>query len=230
MRRVFALIFAVLVSSAVAESAPVVKPRAHATEYQAVGEHANATIGAAQLSSKQVRKSFVSNMRKDYIVVEIGVYPKTGFKLSPADFTLRASNMDKSILPADPNTMAFRINEKDEQSTDVAIYTYEGINYSTGYDQYDRDYGTSRHGGVSTTTGVAVEMKPNKRDPKTSAADTKAMIAELTEKSLPEAEVSKPVAGYLYFSVNNDKPATYQLEYRTSDGTNVLIPLPKPAE
>ena len=230
MRSVIALIFTVLVGSAITESAPVVKPRSHATDYQAVGEHTNATIGAAQLSTKQVRKAFVSNMRKDYIVVEIGVYPKAGFKLSPADFTLHASNTDKPISPADPHAMAFKINEKDEQSTDIAVYPYEGITYTTGYDQYDRDYGTSRHGGVSTTTGVAVEMKPNKRDPKTSAADTKAMIAELTEKSLPDAEIRTPVAGYLYFSVNNDKPVSYQLEYRTSDGTNVLIPLPKPTE
>jgi len=228
MHRVLALLLAILVSSAVAQHAPVVKPRAQAKDYQAVSENANATIGAAQLSRKQVRKTFVSNMRKDYVVIEVGVYPKNGLKLSPSDFALRPANSDKPIAPADPKIMASQISEKDQKGTDVAVYPYETITYSTGGDPYDPYYGNSRH-GVSTATGVNVVTKPNRRDPKTRAADADAMIAELTEKSLPEGEVSKPVGGYLYFPVNPAE-AVFALEYTSTDGTKVLIPLSRPAE
>ena len=228
MKRVLALALVIVVGSAVAQNAPVVKPHASAKDYQAHGENANAVIGAAQLSSKQVRKTFVSNMRKDYIVVEVGVYPKNGFTLSPANFTLRAANSDKPIAPADPKLMASQIDEKDQKGTDVAIYPYETVTYSTGGDPYDPYYGKT-HGGVTTSTGVNVVTKPNRRDPKTRAGDTSAMVAELTEKSLPESEISKPVAGYIYFPVNQQE-STYTLEYKSTDGTTISIPLPTPTE
>lgn len=229
MKRILAFICLTVLAS-VAQHAPVVKPRAQAKDYPAVAEHTNVTIGAAQLSAKQVRKTFVSNMRKDYLVVEIGLYPKNGLKISPADFVLHAADSDTLVAPADPNSMALNINEKDQQGTDVAIYPYEAITYTTGNDANDPYYRNGRPRGVSTTTGVAVEMKPNQRDPKTSAADTKAMIAELTEKSLPQGEITTPSAGFIYFPVNTSRPASYTLEYRPSDGTKVSLPLPAPAE
>ncbi len=232
MKPALILLFAVLVNATLAERAPVVKPRSQAKEYSAFQESSGATIGAAQLSSKQIRKTFVSNLRKDYVVVEVGVFPKAELKLSPSDFSLRAPDTDKAISPSDPKTMAVAINEKDQNGTDLAIYPYEGITYTTGtaYDPSDPHRRDTHQSGVSTTSGVAVVMKPNARDPKTSAADKDAMAAELTEKSLPDREISRPVAGYLYFRVNGDRPATYQLEYRPSGGTNVLIPLTAPAD
>ena len=229
MKRVLVLILVILVGSAIAQHAPVVKPRANAKEYQAAGENANAMIGAAELSRKQVRKTFVSNMRKDYVVVEVGVFPKNGLKLSPADFVLHAANSDKAIAPADPKTMASRINEKDQKGTDVAVYPYETVTYSTGGDPYDPYYGPNHH-GVTTSTGVNVVTKPNRRDPKTRAGDASAMVAELTEKSLPESEISKPVGGYIYFPITGEEASSYTLEYKSQDGTTVLLPLPKPVD
>lgn len=228
MKRAF-LMLVLVAGSAVAQHAPVVKPRASAKDYQAVGESANATIGAAQLSRKQVRKTFVSNLRKDYIVVEIGVFPKTTLKLSSSDFTLRVANSDTPIASADPRAMAARINEKDQKGTDVAVYPYETVTYSTGGDPYDPYYGPNHH-GVTTSTGVNVATKPNRRDPKTRAGDTSAMVAELTEKSLPESEIVKPVGGYIYFSVTGEEASSYALEYKFQDGTTVVLPLSKPVE
>jgi hypothetical protein len=53
------------------------------------------------------------------------------------------------------------------------------------------------------------------------------MELELTAKGLPEASVSSPVAGYLYFPVTKkkNKKAVRQLDY-TLAGHKVVLTLP----
>jgi hypothetical protein len=208
-----------------AQKTPVVKPRAKAQDYAAVKDQPNFTIGAAQLSQKQVRKTFVSNVRKDYVVVEVGFYPKTDSKISPQAFVLREQNAKQAITPADPQLLAARINDKNQKGQDVSIHPVVGVEYSTGpspYDSYDR-------GGWHTEKGVMVGVNGKKKDPKTSAGDRKAMTAELSEKGLPEITTAAPVAGYLYFPATANRNAHYQLEYQTPNGP-VVIPLPTPAD
>ena len=229
MNRIVLFTFVFCALALFAQRPPLVKPRAKASDYPAVKQQPNFTLGAAPLSAKQVRKAFVSNIGKKYFVVEVAVYPKSDTKVLPQNFALRPNNEKDSIHPADPQMMASQINEKDQKGHDYDIHPVFGVEYSTGPN--DPYYGTSRqrNGGVTTTSGVMVDMKNKKKDPKTSDADRKAMIAELTEKGLPDVIVSKPTAGYLYFPVSGDKRIHYQLEYQTPNGT-VVIPLPVPAE
>jgi hypothetical protein len=230
MKRLCAFLFVVLFAATLlAERAPVVKPRATAHEYPAVKEQSTFTLGAAQLSSKQVRKAFVSNIGKDYVVVEVAIYPKGDAKVVPQDFGLRKADEKAAIHPADPQLMASQINEKDQKGTDVAIYPVTGITYTTGSVSDDPYYNNGRGRGLTTTSGVMVEMSGKEKDPKTSDADHKAMVAELSEKSLPAVTTAKPVAGYLYFPAKLEKGTRYQLEYQTPDGP-VSISLPIPAE
>jgi hypothetical protein len=231
MKRLVLFVFVLLAAPLVAERPPVVKPRAKAHDYPAVKEQQNFTLGVAQLSVKQVRKVFVSNIGKEYVVIEVGVYPKSETKLSPRNFVLRATDENDAIRPADPQAMASRINEKDQKGHDIDVYPVVGISYSSGPNPADPYYGTSRqrNNGVTTTSGVMVDVKGRNKDPKTGDADYKAMIAELLEKSLSDTTATKPVAGYLYFAISAGKNTHYQLEYQTSDGT-VVIPLPTPAE
>lgn len=226
---IFIFVFVLLAASLFAERAPVVKPRAKAHDYPAVKEQENFTLGAAQLSAKQVRKAFVSNIGKNYVVVEVGVYPKSDTKISPQNFVLRAADETDSVHPADPQVMASQIDEKDQKGTDLDVYPVVGISYSTGPDPSDPYYGNTRRGGLTTTSGVMVDVKNKKKSPKTSDADRKTMTVELSEKSLPEIAGAKPVGGYLYFPVSAGKSTHYQLEYQTPEGT-VVIPLPTPAE
>jgi hypothetical protein len=221
--------FACILSAAVvfAQKTPVVKPRARVHEYPAVKELQNVTLGAAQLSTKQVRKSFVSNIGKEYVVVEVGLYPKDDTKISLKDFGLREQNARVTIAAADPQLLASHINEKDQQGTDVSVHPVAGVSYSTGPAPNEPYYG--RGGGWRTETGVIVGVNGRKKDPKTSDADLKVMAAELSEKGLPEIATAKPVAGYLYFHVPADHKAHYQLEYQSPAGP-VAIPLPAPAE
>jgi hypothetical protein len=226
-----ACFFIVLIGSTlVAERAPVVKPRAKAQDYPAVQQQTDFALAAAQLSAKQVRKTFVSNVGKDYVVVEIAVYPKTETSIAPQNFTLRAADTNDTIHPADPKLMASQINEKDQKGNDIAIYPVTEVTYSTGSAPDDPYYyRNGRNSGLSTSAGVMVDVNSKKKNPKTSAADSKAMTAELSEKSLPAVAATKPVAGYLYFPISADKHLAYQLEYQTPAGT-VVLPLPSPAE
>jgi hypothetical protein len=50
------------------------------------------------------------------------------------------------------------------------------------------------------------------------------MELELLDKELKEADVSRPVAGYLYFPVATNQKAGYQLEYRGT-GAGTSLPL-----
>ncbi len=223
-------LFLLLAASLFAERPPVVKPRSKAQDYPAVHEQQSLTLGAAQLSAKLVRKAFVSNIGKNYIVVEVAVYPKSETKISPQDFVLRSVDEKGAIYPADPVRMANEINEKDQKGTDVAVHPVAGLEVSTGSAPDDPYYGNRRSGThVTTTSGVMVDMNSKKKDPKTSDGNRKAMVAELTEKSLPESTVSKPVAGYLFFPVTPGKTIHFQLEYQSPGGA-VVIPLPSPSD
>jgi hypothetical protein len=226
MKRIAALVSILTAAFAFAQKTPVVKPRARVQDYAAVKEQQNFMLGAAQLSRKQVRKAFVSNIGKEYVVVEVGVYPRGDTKVSPQDFVLREQNAKDTSAPADPRLLASHINEKDQQGTDVSLHPVAGVSYSTGPSPNDPYYG---RGGWRTESGVIVGVNGRKKDPGTSDADRKAMMAELSEKSLPETTTAKPVAGYLYFRVPADHKADYQLEYQAPAGP-VVIPLPRPVE
>jgi hypothetical protein len=212
-----------LAASLLAQQHVGLEPRAKASDYPVVQEQSEFTLGAAQIPSKQVRRTFVSNIGKQYVVVEVGVFPKGESKLSVQDFVLRVQGEKDMIRPAEPQVMAAKINQKDQSGHDLVLYPSVGIGYQTGNDPY-----SGRGKGWSTSSGVVGDVQDRKKSPKTAAADEKAMTAELTEKSLPEIKTSKPIAGYLYFPVPTDKQVAYQLEYQGPYGT-VTLPLPIPA-
>jgi hypothetical protein len=207
----------------------VVKSRPKPTDYPSVQEDQKLTLGAAQLSSKQARKAFVSNLRKDYLVVEVGIYPKQEAKISPSDFSLRVKGRDEKIRPADPVTMATTIDQADQKGEDVAVTPFSGIEYSTGPDPNDPDYRRERRDGnyprgTRITSGVMVDMKSNKKSAKASAGDIQAMSAELREKGVPELTTKAPIAGYLFFPVRSGKAENYELVYETDEG-KLVVPL-----
>jgi hypothetical protein len=195
---VFVLLLS-LVATGICEQKPVVKPRAKAQEYPAVQDQPTATLGVAQLSPSKARKALVSNLRKNYVVIEVGVYPKRELQISPRDFTLRPKGQSIRIAPADPEKMAYDINNKDQQGHDFDVYPTVGVEYSTG---------------------------SNPNDPYYEGRD-RGLTAELKEKGLPEGAVSHPVAGYVYFPVNSSQAGPYELVYEAASGP-VVIDLPTP--
>jgi hypothetical protein len=68
-----------------------VPPRDASTDYSAHGPAAAATIAADIIPANQVAKMFSSEISKDYIVVEVAIYPDNGvpFDVKLSDFALR---------------------------------------------------------------------------------------------------------------------------------------------
>ena len=204
-----------------------VTPRKNAQDYPSMQTQGDLTLGAAQLSPKQVRKQFVSSLGNRYVVVEVGIYPRAEMKLSPLDFSLRRKGNTELIHPEDPTSIAAKINEREQKGQDIAVTPVVGVEFSTGRDP-DDPYGRSGR-GIRTTSGAMVGVNSKKKSPKASAGDVQAMSAELREKSVPETTAKAPLAGYLYFPVTAEETQSYELVYQF-DGEKIVIPLQMPAK
>lgn len=217
---------ALLAVPLMAQSAKGIKPRSKPESYPAVNEQPTVILGAAQLSPTQIRKTFVSSLGEDYLVFEIGAFPKSAIPLSPQDFMLVVRGGKDVVRPADPDVIAKNLGKKEEVNHDVGISPVAGVGYSTGGDPNDPYTGQR---GWTTTTGVLVHGGHQRRDPKTIQADRKTMAAELKEKQLPTGTTALAVAGYLYFPSPDKKNARFDLEYQGQSGA-VVIPLPPPVQ
>ena len=203
-----------------------IEPKAKPSEYSTAKENEALTLAATRLSPKQVRKTFVSNVAKKYVVVEIGVFPKSSTDLGPQQFVLRQRSSGDESAAADPKKMAVTINTNNQKGQDIAVYPAAGIEYSTGSSP-DDPYRSDGHHGITYSKGVMVGVNSKKKDPQTSRLDEQAMVAELSEKSLPPTATTNAVAGYLYFETSVDPNADYELEYRGTTPA-LVIPLPAP--
>ena len=96
---------ALLAVPLMAQSAKGIKPRSKPESYPAVNEQPTVILGAAQLSPTQIRKTFVSSLGEDYLVFEIGAFPKSAIPLSPQDFMLVVRGGKDVVRPADPDVI-----------------------------------------------------------------------------------------------------------------------------
>ena len=201
---------------AVGQNAPA--PRASAAAYPASKVQPVYSIGARQLSKTEVRNSFATPLAGRYIVVEIGFYPADSktISLKQSDFVLRTSDGNDQASPASPETIASILQKRPESSNDVTLYPTANV----GYVSYP-DYNGRRVSGPVYGAGMGVGV-----DKSTSAAttgsDRQTMETELLDKELKDAEVSKPVAGYLYFPIATKQKAEYRLEYQGTDAVTSL--------
>ena len=195
-------------------------PRASASAYPASKVQPLYSIGAMQLSKTQVRNSFATPLADRYIVVEIGFYPADSktISLKQADFALRTSDGKDLVSSASPATIASICQKRPKSSSDVTLYPTANVGYvsSPSYDGSGRRvsgpvYGVGMGVGVDKSTSAA-----------TTDSDRQTMETELLDKELKDGEVSKPVAGYLYFPIATKQKGEYQLEYHGTDAVTSL--------
>ena len=204
--------------AAVGQNSPA--PRAAAAAYPASGVQPAYSIGAKQLSKTEVRNSFATPLGGRYIVVEIGFYPADSktITLKQSDFALRSSDGKDLTSPASPETIASIYQKRPDSSRDVTLYPTANVGYvsSPAYDGSGR-----RVSGVvyGAGMGVGVDKSPSAA---TTDSDRQTMETELLDKELKDAEVSKPVAGYLYFPIATKQKVEYKLEYRGTDAVTSL--------
>ena len=201
----------------VAEAPKGTVPRSAAEKYAAHAEAGGASMGAALLTSKEVHKAFTADLTRCCRVVEVALYPgkDKSVVVSPDDFVLRLAGTDTAAKASSAVVVVAQLlppNGNQPASNGVHGSVGGHVGYESGIDPVT---GQRVH-GIDTGVGadVAVGNPPPDTRPATTERDRYLMETELNEKALPDATVTAPVAGYLYFSLAKDnKKASHQLEY-----------------
>lgn len=219
------LMFALLVPPSVASDVQGTEPRAEASRYPASVQQGQLSIGAQLLSPDQIRRAFATELGRNFLVVEVALFPGTGgsIDVSRSAFAIRAAGSDSASRPLNPQSVALTAQRRASEGRDVAIYPQVGVGYESGR-TYDPVTGQERRGGgVYTSAGVGVGVGP--RESASTEKDREVMELELTEKGLPEGSTKNPVSGYLYFPYSEKKKKDdYQLEC-TLGGAKLVLAL-----
>jgi hypothetical protein len=203
---------------AIGQNSPA--PRASAAAYPASKVQPVYSIGAKRLSKTEVQNSFATPLAGRYIVVEIGFYPADSktISLRESDFALRTTDGKDVVSPASPQTIASIYQKRPTSSSDVTLYPSATVGY-VSYPDYEGN-GRRVSGPVyGVGMGVGVDKSPSAS---TTNSDRQTMETELRDKQLKDDEVSKPVAGYLYFPIATKQKVEYQLEYHGTDAVTSL--------
>ena len=204
-----------------------IAPHSAADKYRAHGEQSGVSVGAELLTRKEVAKEFAAELNGCCLVVLVAVYPKKDepLDLTPSDFTLAIEGTETRVRPQSATIVAARLEKGKSRSSGPAVTTAAGIGYESGTYTDSVTGQPVRVHGVSTSTGVGV-TSGNGEPPDVAERDREVIEDELSEKGLPEAKVSVPVAGYLYFALPSQKKDTkYRLEFAAKDQT-VELALP----
>jgi hypothetical protein len=204
------------------ETTRAVRPRADATAYPVYRLQPQLSIGAKLLSSSEIETKFSTPIGKHYLVVEVGAFPADAkpVPLRAQSFTLRIANDDdQAFFPATPEDIAGALTPKNGgRPRNVGFFPGVGVGYGRG------------PWGPSTNVGVGVGVGGPRPYPR-NTADTnyRTIVQELRDKSLPEGDLTQPVAGYLYFPLNGKRAKNYNLELN-QNGQTVSLALPTPKD
>jgi hypothetical protein len=189
---------AITVSLLVMANDKGVSPRASASDYDARQSTTDATLAAAIVPARQIEKLFSAEIARQYIVLEVAVYPQSGqtFDVDWFDFALKIG--DTMAHVEKPRGVATAWSEKNRVSDKpVTVITETGVAYGRTSDP------VNGHRTVwSTYEGVGVTNDPRAAtSPPTPRQDADPQIIEqrVREKMLPEGRTRTAMAGYLFF-------------------------------
>ena len=231
--RLLCVVAALSAIALAADAQSGIRPRSSASDYPAQESAGVATIGAAVVPPEQVKGLFSTDL-KNYVVVEVSVYPEAGktVDLAREDFALRIGASQDVIRPANPRAVAGTIQKQKAppppRASDITVHPTATIGYESG-PSYDPATGTTRHGGVYTGAGVGVGVGPQPQGPPPPGStdrDRETMRQELEDHSLPSVKTDRTVAGYLFFPVPDSKSfkgGAYELNYYSPQGKVRLL-------
>lgn len=200
-------------------------PRSSADKYKKHGSHGNVSIGAELLTRKEVSKEFAADLNSCCVVVQIAVYPteSSPLTLSRDDFSLTVEGTDVPMRPQSATVISAKLSKDVNSGVTTAASVGIGVELCTYTDPVTGQPVHVR--GITTSASVGVGIG-GPVPPSAAERAREAIERELADKSLPEATISVPVSGYLYFSLpKQKKPAKYHLEYTTGD-EKLILPLP----
>ncbi|HEX8797713.1 MAG TPA: hypothetical protein VF772_03830 [Terriglobales bacterium] len=221
MNRLHAVVLFTVALACSVLPAQTLAPRASAKDYPASKSEAQYAIGAKMLSKTQVQNSFATLLAGRYLVVEVGFYPQDGrtIDLEKSAFTLKSADGKDSVEPASPEQIASILQKRPSSGRDVTLYPQANVGYES-YPVYD---GTrvKQVGGPVYGAGLGVAVGES-TSAATTDSDRRTMETELRDKELKSGDVSKPVAGYLYFPLATKEKVKYELQYSGPDAVSTL--------
>lgn len=188
------------------------------------------TYAASLLSADQVKHAFAFDISRSYVVFEVAAYPQAGTRvdIDPDGFVVRSSHTGEDVRASDSVTVASVIQQKNlppATSNRPAVTASTAIGYESGTDPYTGQ----RYHGRYTASQVAVDNRDNfppaMPSPGGYPQDRALLEYQLYDKSLPQARIDRPTAGYLYFPSSPLKKKSsheYELEYLGSNQQPVL--------
>ena len=204
-----------------------VAPRASSADYPVHGSAKATTIAAAIVPADRVGKMFSTGISKQYVVVEVAIYPEEGGALDveSSDFTLKVGRqVGHADRPLDVAPWPERHGPAVRLPVDVTVET--GVIYDRSDDPV-----SGRRQGVGTYTGVAVTNGgPGQTDPAPPpdpGPDPRVVNERVRRKALPEGETRSVIAGYLYFPQygKRRKSDAIELSYSKDDvSMNLVFP------
>lgn len=219
------LVFAAALLIAAQGTVPLKK----AAEYRNHVEADRIGLGALVLNDAQIKQRFVTEFDRDYLVVEVALYPKEGtdLKIQPDRFVLHIAGEDRALRSENPKVIAASLQKGEESKRDIAIIPHVDVGYESGRRGYDPTTGTTaRTGGVYTSTGVAVIVGGS--SPGSNPKNEEVMALELAEKGLPDGTFPKPVAGHLYFRIGKETAKNLNAKFELTgelEGKEFALPL-----
>lgn len=169
-----------------------------------------------------IQQKLGSDLGGYYVVVEVKLSPTEKLRIDRDDFQLRTDRDGEKAKPFAPNQIAGRGALVVSQTYDGGGIAGEesGPVFGGGYPGGGMGRLPGSGGGIGNSGGTAsnearlengAKSKPNP------------LLATLTEKMLPQKEVSEPVTGLLIFPMEGkQKPKDLELTYTTPHGKLTL--------
>jgi len=202
-----------------------VAPRASASDYDAHQSAGEATLAASVLPAKQIEKLFSSRIAKDFIVVEVAIYPGTGqtFDVDWFDFGLRSGDTVAHVERPRDVAMAWPEKTGGVGDKPVTVITDAGVAYGRVSDS------TGHHSELGTYENIGVTNDPRAATPPKPGPDPQIVEARVRDKMIPEGTASAPVAGYLFFPQLKKRRKADMAELQWSkDHASAALRLPVP--
>ncbi len=175
-------------------------------------------LTARLLDQEEVSRQFVSDVSREYRVVEVTLDPTArAIDVRRGDFHLSVADNADRIGPEEPASVAAHLQKTAPAYRDVTVSPEVGVTYRAGSRRPDptldpNTYPYAPPRGLTTRTGVDVRF--GDKTGGLTDEDRKVTETELSDKGLPEGETSRPIVGHLYFRVDHpEKISQASLDY-----------------
>jgi hypothetical protein len=203
-----------------------ISPKPKPTDYPVHDTAKTAILAAAVVPQDQVKNLFSSTIAKNYVVVEVAIYPQDNhtFNVDLIDFELNTGDQFvRTSEPADLGTIWPSAKGPSIGNGLPSVTAESGVIVARETDPVTGRPRTS----VGTYEGVAVSNYPQPAPPPPAPSAKQSDIdAKIFRTALRIGPTKDPIAGYLFFRHQKRKQDTYTLNY-SNDDFSVDLKFPK---